>query len=156
VAVHDKSNITSQCLVTSAARLSDNSQWRKLVTEVTSGQSNLTKKPHQRCTQTVQCYSIAGASVHLTQYTLPCTYPSPQPKQHIDRFSHFAQLAAVSLACPGTSFPLKIAPSHGAIWTPSNTLFLRPILAQIPNGISIGSVVFARLWCSHICAEKGR
>jgi len=34
---------------------------------------------------------------------------------------------------------------------PSNTLFLRPILAQIPNGISIGSVVFAQLTteCPH-------
>jgi len=37
----------------------------------------------------------------------------------------FAHLTAERRrACPGASFPLKIAPSHGAIWTPSNTRFL--------------------------------
>jgi len=42
---------------------------------------------------------------------LPSAHPSPQPKRHLDRFSHFfAQLTA---ECPGMLFPLKIAPSHG-------------------------------------------
>ena len=35
-------------------------------------------------------------------------------------------------------FPLKMVPSHGGIWTPSNTWFRRPILAHNPNGISTG------------------
>jgi len=45
-------------------------------------------------------------------------------------------------------FPLKMFPSHGGIWTPSNTWFCRPILAHNPNGISIlncGSAIFAQL-----------
>jgi len=43
------------------------------------------------------------------------------------------------------SFPLQIALTHGAIWTPSNTWFLWPTRVQISNSISIGSAVFAQL-----------
>ena len=39
----------------------------------------------------------------------------------------------------------KIAPSHGGIWTPSKSWFLGPIRGHNPNGISIGSAVFAGL-----------
>jgi len=45
----------------------------------------------------------------------------------------------------GTPFPLKFAPSHGWIWTPSNTWFLGPTRVLNPNGISIGATVFAGL-----------
>jgi len=38
----------------------------------------------------------------------------------------------------------KIAPSHGKIWTPSNTWFLGPIRVHNPNGMSISSAVFAQ------------
>jgi len=41
--------------------------------------------------------------------------------------------------------PLKIAPSHGGIWTPSNTWFLGLTRVLKPNGISIGAAVFAWL-----------
>jgi len=41
--------------------------------------------------------------------------------------------------------PLKIAPSHGVIWTPSNTWFNGPTRVPNPNGISIGAAVFAGL-----------
>jgi len=41
--------------------------------------------------------------------------------------------------------PLKIAPSHGWIWTPSNTWFSGPIGVLNPNGISIGEAVFVGL-----------
>jgi len=41
--------------------------------------------------------------------------------------------------------PLKIASSHGGIWTPSNTWSLSPTQVLNPNGISIGSAVFAGL-----------
>ena len=41
--------------------------------------------------------------------------------------------------------PLKIAPSHGGIQTPSNTWFPGPTRVLKPNGISIGSAVFAGL-----------
>jgi len=59
----------------------------------TSGQSNLTKRPHRRCTRTVRSY-----------------------------FARWRQRAATS-----------------------NTCFLRPTGVHIPNGISIGSAVFAQL-----------
>jgi len=42
-------------------------------------------------------------------------------------------------------FPQKIAPSDGGIWTPSNTWFHRPTGVLTPNGISIGSAIFAGL-----------
>ena len=39
----------------------------------------------------------------------------------------------------------KSAPSHTGIWAPCRTWFLRPNLAHIPTGSSIGSAVFAGL-----------
>jgi len=45
----------------------------------------------------------------------------------------------------GRRFPRKIDPFHGGIWTPSNTWFPGPTRVHNPNGISIGSAVFARL-----------
>ena len=44
-----------------------------------------------------------------------------------------------------TPFPLKIAPSHWGSGPPSNTWFLGPTQVHNPNGISIGSAVFAGL-----------
>jgi len=41
--------------------------------------------------------------------------------------------------------PQKIAPSHGGIWTPSNTWFSEPTQVLNPNGILIGAAVFAGL-----------
>jgi len=41
-------------------------------------------------------------------------------------------------------FPPQNCPSMG-IWTPSNTWFLGPICAHNPNGISVGSSLFAGL-----------
>jgi len=38
-----------------------------------------------------------------------------------------------------------LSPKNGVIWTQSNTWFLGPTRVQIPNGISIGSPVFAQL-----------
>jgi len=45
----------------------------------------------------------------------------------------------------GRPFPLKIVPSHGGCWPTSNTWFLGPTRVLNPNGISIGSAVFAGL-----------
>jgi len=47
-------------------------------------------------------------------------------------------------ACPGMSFSLKIAPSLGGSGLPSNICFLEPIQVHNPDGISIGSAVFAQ------------
>jgi len=41
--------------------------------------------------------------------------------------------------------PPKIAASRRGIWTTSNTWFLRPTRLRPPNGISIGSAVYAEL-----------
>jgi len=67
--------------------------------------------------------------------------PSPQPKWHLDRFSYI-HIGAFTMGRP---FPLKIAPSHGGSGPPSNTWFLGPTRVHNPNGISIGSAVFAGL-----------
>ena len=76
---------------------------------------------------------------HLA-YTLelvrPSAHPSPQPKQQIDRLSHFSQMTA---ECPYTLqwAPLspKIAPSHGGSGPPSNIWFPGPTQVLNPNGI---------------------
>jgi len=63
---------------------------------------------------------------HLTHNTLgpsKCT-----TKRHLDRFCRFStddrrESLYLTMGCP---FPLKIAPSHRGIWTPSNTWFPGP------------------------------
>jgi len=52
----------------------------------------LTKRSHRRRTWTVQSYSPGGANVHPYVVILPWTYPSPQPKRHLDRFSGFSRV----------------------------------------------------------------
>ena len=52
----------------------------KSVTKITSGQSNLTKMPHRRRTQTVQSYSSGGANVQPRVTHASRAHPSPQPK----------------------------------------------------------------------------
>jgi len=52
----------------------------------------------------------------------------------------------------GHALPLRTAPSHGAKWTASNTLFFRPIWVQIPNVISIGSAIVAQLTAQCRCS----
>jgi len=61
----------------------------------------------------------------------------------------FAQMTAESpyslqftMECP---FPLKIVPSHGGIWTPSNTWFSAPVRVLNPSSMLIGSAIFAGL-----------
>jgi len=57
--------------------------------------------------------------------------------------------AQMTAECPYTlqwgTFALKIAPSHGGSGPPSNTWFIGPTRVLNPNGISIGTVVFAGL-----------
>jgi len=73
-------------------------------------------------------------------------HPSPQPKRYLDRFSRFAQMTAecsYSLQCDALR-PSKL-PLPMEIWTASNTWFPGPTRVLNPNGISIGSAVFAGL-----------
>jgi len=84
---------------------------------------------------------------HLIHAMLPCTQQSPHPKRYLDRFSRFSTTHGIdalhfTMGCP---FPLKIALSHRGIWVPSNACFLGRTRLHNPNGISIGSAVFAGL-----------
>jgi len=99
------------------------------------------------CTATVHGRVSSGTLAPPGEYdwiVLPSAHPSPQPKWQLDQFSHFCtahdRKSLYFTMC--TPFPLKITPSHGGIWTPSNIWFLLCIGAQNPNGILIGSAVF--------------
>jgi len=87
-----------------------------LLSNETSGQSNLRKRPLRRCTWTVHSYSPGGANAHPSNTCFLGPHPSPNPKGHHDRFSRFCtahdrrSLYTLQWASP---LPLKIAPSHG-------------------------------------------
>jgi len=101
-------------------------------------------KPHRRRRWTVQSYSPDGASAyrHLIHASL-----DPPESTHLDRFSRFcATHGRESLYFTlGRPFPLSIASSHWGSGPRSNTWFPGPTQVHIPNDISIGSAVFARL-----------
>jgi len=77
---------------------------------------------------------------------LPWAHPSLQPRWHLDLFSHFCTAhGSVSSVMSRHVLSPKNLPLRMGNWTPSNTCFLGPTRVQKPNGISIGSAVFARL-----------
>ena len=80
------------------------------------------------------------------ELVLPSAHPSPQSKRQIDRFSRFctAQGRKSLHFTMGDPF-LQNCPFSWWIWTLSNSWFLRPIWADKPNGISVGSAVFAQM-----------
>jgi len=73
---------------------------------------------------------------------------SPHPKWHLDRFSRFCtghgkqQSLHITM---GRTFSPHNCPSHGGTGPLSNTWYLGLTQVHIPNGISIGSAVFAGL-----------
>jgi len=73
---------------------------------------------------------------------------SPQCERHLHQFSRRFRTGdcRVSLYFTmGRPFPLTIAPLHGGSGPPSNTWFPGPTRVLNPNGISIGSAIFAGL-----------
>ena len=72
---------------------------------------------------------------------------SPQPKQHLDRFSHLCtDDCGVSLYFTMFClFFLKIAPSHVGMWTSFNKWFTGPTRVRNANGNLIVSAMFAGL-----------
>ena len=83
---------------------------------------------------------------NMIEVELPSAHRSLQPKREIDRFSRCCiSHGRKSLYLQWAPFPQKIAPSHRGRRTPSNTWFLGPTQVLNPNGISIGSTVFAGL-----------
>jgi len=105
----------------------------------------LDKRPHCRHIWTVHWYSSGSASVHPT-WVIHNSFGTSRvhnPNGISIGSAIFAQLSAkCRRACPGMSFPLKLAHWHGKIWTP-NTWFLGPKRVHAQNGKSIGSAVFA-------------
>ena len=89
--------------------------------------------------------SLSTAGPHLTRFFVPIR--AHNSNSISIGSAVFAQMTA---GCPytlqwGPLFPLKIAPSHGGMWTPSNTWFLGPTRVLNPNGTSIGAAVFGGL-----------
>jgi len=76
---------------------------------------------------------------------LPSAHPCPQSERQVDWFSHSCTPhAECRRACRGMPFPLNCSfPCRTC--TPSNTWFLGSTQLSIPNGISLGSAVFAQL-----------
>ena len=77
------------------------------------------------------------------EVVLLSAYLSPQPKQQIDGFSRFCTgHGRKSLYFTMVAPFLNITPSHGGIWTSSNTRLIPwvqwSIRVKNPNGISIG------------------
>ena len=65
---------------------------------------------------------------------------------YLNQFGRFAQIAAESLYFTmGNPFFLEIALSHDGMCASYNAWFLGPTRVLNPNGISIGSSVFAGL-----------
>jgi len=83
---------------------------------------------------------------HLTDDFLGQYKPTIQTASwSVQLFSH-RWLQTVPILYHGMSLsPIKIAPSHGGSGPPSNTWFPGPTQVLNPNGISIGSAVFAGL-----------
>ena len=88
-------------------------------------------------------FPMRGSGPHLTHDSLR----AQNPKGTSICSAVFAQLIAECLYTLQwfTRFCLKIAHSHGGIWTPCNTWFLGPTRILNPNGNSVASAVFAGL-----------
>jgi len=80
---------------------------------------------------------------NTTELVLPLAHPSPQPKRQIDQFSRFctAHGRKSIYFTNGRPFLQNCHFSWGS-GPPSNLLFLGPVRAHNPNGITIGSAVF--------------
>jgi len=72
---------------------------------------------------------------NTTELVLPSAHPIPQPKRQIDRFSRFCtvHVRVSSRACRGMPFP----------WGDLDPMVPWRTRVLNPNGISIGSAVFA-------------
>jgi len=115
-------------------------------------------KLHHCCTCTVQLCSPGGSSVHPHVIHASLGHPSPHPKWHLDRFSHFTQL---TVQHPYTLQWAALSPSEflvpiGGSGLPSNACFLGPMRVQKPNGISIGSTILQGLQLWQINRETDR
>jgi len=78
------------------------------------------------------------------ELVLPSAHPSPQSKRQINRFGRSCtDHDRKSLYLQWALLSPKIAPSDGVPGPPSNTWFPGPTRFLDPNGISVGSAIFA-------------
>ena len=114
---------------------------------ITSGQSNLTKRPHRRRIWTVQTYLPGGTNVHLylmhaSLDPLESIFQTASPS--VELFLHSTRHRVPMLYNGPPLFPLKIAHLHARSGPLSNTCFLGLTRVQYPNGILISSENFCR------------
>jgi len=91
-------------------------------------------------------FSLKIAPLHgaIWSHMVPFAHPSPNLKQHLSHFCT-AHCRVFLYFRMGRPFSLKIASSHRGSGPPSNTWLLDHTRILMPNGISIGWAVFARL-----------
>jgi len=83
---------------------------------------------------------------HLTHDSLGLSEPTTQrASRPVLRFCTDDRRVSLYFTMGRPFLPVKIAPSHGGSGPPSNTWFPGPTQVLNPNGISIGSGVFAGL-----------
>ena len=87
------------------------------------------------------------------ELVLPSARLSPQPKRQIDQFSHVCTADGKVLSgMPGhVFFRRNNCPFSWGIWALCSTCFLGPSQVHNPNGISIGSAIFAQLIAVSLC-----
>jgi len=119
--------------------LDSNSCWLQ---PLTSSRSNMTKRPHHRCTWTVQLYSPGGGNVHSPPSNTCLLGPTWVciTKDISIGLAVFTQLAAdspytLTRASPSLS---KLPLRKGDLDPPSNTWFPEATRVHNPNDISIG------------------
>jgi len=134
--------------------------WRQLanMTELVHPSAHLSLQPKQQMDRFSRfstangrkcLYFAMGAPIHQNcpsgppSNTIPWAMRTQNPNGTSISSAVFAQM---TVKCPYTlqwfaHFPLKIAPSHGMIWTPCNTRFLGPTPVLNPNGNSSASAV---------------
>ena len=112
----------------------------------TSGQSNLTKRPHHCWTWLVQSYSPGCANVHshLTQVSLDLSDFTSQTSRSVQPFLHGSR-HSVPIFYNGPPLSPSKLPLGCGTWTPSNTCFLGSTRVHNSYGASIRSTVFAGL-----------
>ena len=116
---------------------------------IASGQSNFTKEPH---------IAAEHGRLNCIRQVAPMCTPPHVTHPYVGRCESTTQTASRLVqpfldssrqcrrACPGMSFPLKkLSLRMRRSGLPSNTWFLDSTKANNPNGISIGSAVFAGL-----------
>ena len=91
--------------------------------------------------------SHVGSGSHLTYASLSPESITQTASRSVQPLLHMQMTAECQWDAPS---PIKIAPSRGVSGPPSNTWFPGPTGVLNPNGISIGSAVFAAIELTNV------